>query len=449
MWQTLIQLPHQWHGFPLFGWGWVLLLWGVIGAVILISASRASSFSQALHEWFPFVGLVALLIVFVLPAVEVRVRTADGSVVPDGIAIRGYGVMMGLAIAASVALAVYRAQRRGIGADVILGLGTWLVALGIAGGRLFYVLQYWQDFQHDNFLAMIGNALNLTRGGLVVYGALLGGCAAFVYYAWKHRLSYLSMADLVVPSLMLGLAIGRVGCFLNGCCYGGPTESAWGVQFPPESVPYVDHLRTGRMHGFRLANVNGNVVAADVVSGTAADRSGLPEGAKILSVNGLELNRQAARDALGLPDNQETDESVVAQLLIERSPTVVRLVTDRGTFTIRAGPLPARTEPIHPTQIYSAITAGLICLFLLTLEPFLPLNGYLFATWITVYPPARFLLEVIRTDEGSFAGTGLTISQNMSLVLSLLAIGFWVYLWRRKTDRLPKKAESAASAPSE
>jgi prolipoprotein diacylglyceryltransferase len=91
----------------------------------------------------------------------------------------------------------------------------------------------------------------------------------------------------------------------------------------------------------------------------------------------------------------------------------------------------------------------LICLFLLTLEPFLPLNGYLFATWITVYPPARFLLEVIRTDEGSFAGTGLTISQNMSLVLSLLAIGFWVYLWRRKTDRLPKKAESAASAPSE
>ena len=58
--------------------------------------------------------------------------------------------------------------------------------------------------------------------------------------------------------------------------------------------------------------------------------------------------------------------------------------------------------------------------------------------WITVYPPARFLLEIIRTDEGSFAGTGLTISQNVSLTMGLVAACFWIYLWRRNRQGIVK-----------
>lgn len=439
MWQTLIHIPHQWQGIPLFGWGWALILWSVISVVLITTAASASSLPRALREWAPFIVFVALLIIFVLPMIEVPARADDGTIVPNGIAIRGYGVMMGISIAAAVALAIYRAQRRGISVDIMLGMATWLVLLGIGGGRLFYLLQYWDDFRQPNLLATLGNALNLTQGGLVVYGAFFGGLAAFAFYVWRHKLSFLSMADLVVPSLMLGLALGRVGCFLNGCCYGGPTDHAWGVRFPPESVPYVEHLRGGRMHGFRLSkNADGHVIVTNVGEGGAAAAAGLPNGARILSIHGFELDSQAARDKLELPDHQPIDESVIAQLLIEYRPNPLRLGTDQGQFTLQASPLPPRTEPIHPTQIYSAITAGLMCLFLLAVEPFLPGKGALAAMWVTVYPPARFLLEIIRTDEGSFAGTGLTISQNVSLAMGLVAACFWIYLWRRNRQGIVK-----------
>ncbi len=435
MWQTLIHIPHQWKGIPIFGWGWALILWSVIGVVVLATAARASTWSQAVRQWGTFLLFVALLIVFLLPLIEIPARAPDGSIVPDGIAIRGYGVMMGISIAAAVALAIYRARRRGIEGDIMLGMATWLVILGIGGGRLFYLIQYWDDFRRPDLLSTIGNALNLTQGGLVVYGAFLGGFLALVYFIWRHKLSFFAMADLVVPSLMLGLALGRIGCFLNGCCYGGPTDRPWGVCFPRESVPYVEHLRNGRLHGFRLTKTtDGDVIATDVREGGPAAAAGLPEAARIESIHGLKIDGQAARDKLELSADDPLDDSVVAQLLIEYRSNPVRLGTDRGEFVISASPLPTHTEPIHPTQIYSAITASLICLFLLAVEPFLPWTGALFAMWITVYPPLRFLLEVIRTDEGSFAGTGLTISQNVSLAIAAAAVCLWVYLWRRQSS---------------
>jgi prolipoprotein diacylglyceryltransferase len=86
------------------------------------------------------------------------------------------------------------------------------------------------------------------------------------------------------------------------------------------------------------------------------------------------------------------------------------------------------------------VTAALLCLFLLTIEPFLSRPGQLFAVWITAYPPARFLLEMIRTDESPFAGTGLSVSQNVSLLVAVLAVGYWVYLWAQRPDKLKKTA---------
>ena len=112
MWQTLIHIPHQWQGIPVFGWGWALILWSVISVVLITTAASASFLPRALREWVPFIVFVALLIIFVLPMIEVPARAADGTLVPDGIAIRGYGVMMGISIAAAVALAIYRAQAR-------------------------------------------------------------------------------------------------------------------------------------------------------------------------------------------------------------------------------------------------------------------------------------------------------------------------------------------------
>ncbi len=114
------------------------------------------------------------------------------------------------------------------------------------------------------------------------------------------------------------------------------------------------------------------------------------------------------------------------------SPKPLALTTDRGKFELTpiAG-TQQRSRPVHPTQIYSAIDAALLCLFLLAYYPFRRRDGEVVALALTIHPMMRFLLEVIRTDEASVFGTGLSISQNVSLLLILFACGLWVYIARQ------------------
>jgi Prolipoprotein diacylglyceryl transferase/PDZ domain len=93
-------------------------------------------------------------------------------------------------------------------------------------------------------------------------------------------------------------------------------------------------------------------------------------------------------------------------------------------------PLP-RSLPVHPTQLYSTIDAFLLCLLLLAYTPFRRRDGELTALLLTVHPIARFLIESIRTDEPPIWGTGLHISQNISLAILACAIGLWVYVLRQ------------------
>ena len=92
-----------------------------------------------------------------------------------------------------------------------------------------------------------------TKEGLVVYGSLIGASVAFLLFCRRYQLPALPLGDLVAPSLALGLALGRLGCLLNGCCFGGPCEHAWAVTFPADSPPYLDQKGWGDYHGFRLA----------------------------------------------------------------------------------------------------------------------------------------------------------------------------------------------------
>ena len=437
MWQTLYQIPHEIAGVTVFGWGWALILWLIVCVVVIGSAARHAPLSRALQEWLPFAVMVAVLIIYVLPNVEVDSvdDTIGGGTIGGGpgIAIRGYGVMMGLAIVASVALCIHRAQRRDVPVDRIMSLATWLVIAGILGGRLFYVVQYWSSYQGTDIAEVAWHAVNLTQGGLVVYGSFIGGFVAFVAYARRHRLAFFKLADLIVPSLMLGLAIGRIGCFLNGCCYGGVTDRPWGVCFPRQSVPYEQHLREGRFHGFRARlDDDGRVVVATVTPSGPADQAGLNIGDRILKIQDQLLDDPERWQRVGLSEPGVEASLRLAETLIATAGRRLSVTTPRGRLQWQLDDLPKSTPPIHPTQIYSAITAALVCLFLLAVEPFLVVPGQLFAAWITLYPPLRFLLEVIRQDESSFASTGLTISQNVSLVIFACGIALWFFLNRRK-----------------
>lgn len=145
-----------------------------------------------------------------------------------------YGLMLAIAYLASSSLAARDARRIGskIHADQIANLFFFTLIGGIVGARIFYIAINW-DFYRVN----LHQILRLDQGGLVWYGGLIGGFAAAVSYLSLKKLPFLETADLASPYLALAHSIGRIGCFLNGCCFGKPTHLIFGVYFPNRLIP--------------------------------------------------------------------------------------------------------------------------------------------------------------------------------------------------------------------
>src|SRR5262249_28077449 len=143
----------------------------------------------------------------VVPSIEI---TVNGQ---RGVPVRGYGLMLMLGIVAGVAVAIYRARSRGIPDEAILNLAFYLLVTGIVGARLFFVVQKWDQFQGDSLRETLSSVLKFTEGGLVVYGALIGAGLGFLAFVVRSGTPALPLADVIAPSLLIGLALGRVGCF--------------------------------------------------------------------------------------------------------------------------------------------------------------------------------------------------------------------------------------------
>ena len=209
---------------PLFGLGLLTAIWlAAASAWFAWVAVRQGWQIAAGQLWFP-VAVVAGMLGWVLPALD------DGAGVP----VRGYGVMLLAAAVAGTWLSVVRGRRQGIDADTILAAATEVFIWGLMGARLFYVLEY-----HEQFFATgkplgqtLVDILNIANGGLVVFGSLPTAALAIWRFAARRGLPILTLADCAAPGMLVGLAIGRIGCFLNGCCYGGPCDLPWAVSFP-------------------------------------------------------------------------------------------------------------------------------------------------------------------------------------------------------------------------
>lgn len=234
---TLFHIPSHLGSLPLFGWGLLFAVWAVLGGIALAWAATREGFSRAVAALGVPLAAAGAFILWGLPALD------DGAGVP----IRGYGVMLLVAAAAGTWLSIRRGRAVGIDADTILALGMEIFLWGLVGARLFYVIEYHhQFFSPDRSLpASLGHVLNIAQGGLVVFGSLPTAAVAAWLFARRRGLDILQLADVIAPGLLVGLAIGRVGCFLNGCCYGGPCELAWAVRFPPESPPWLDQAARG------------------------------------------------------------------------------------------------------------------------------------------------------------------------------------------------------------
>ncbi len=145
-----------------------------------------------------------------------------------GIPLHSYGLFLVIGFFISTYLACLEARRRGYDPNVVLDAAMPLLLVSIALCRVLYFLVYPDQWSG------IGGFLQIWNGGLSFHGAIVGGLGTLAYFAWKNKIPFGTMADFVAPGVFLGYAVGRVGCFMNGCCYGFATDLPWAVRFHVE-----------------------------------------------------------------------------------------------------------------------------------------------------------------------------------------------------------------------
>ncbi len=258
----------------------------------------------------------------------------------------------------------------------------------------------------------------------MVYGSFIGASLTVILFVVRHKLPLLAVVDLLGPSLMLGLAFGRIGCFMNGCCWGGACDqSSLGVTFPQGSPPFVDQINNGSLLGMTFEeHPDDTYTILKVEPGGLGEEAGLQAGDTIRHLvlpTESEFNR--------LRHGESADDALLSLAMANGR---------RIRWTL--GELPKRSAPVYPVQLFSSLNAALLCLFLWAYYPLRKRDGEVAALLMTIYPTSRILLEAIRTDESPVFQFALgtwqmapTISQTISGVILLAVAALWIYLWRQ------------------
>jgi phosphatidylglycerol---prolipoprotein diacylglyceryl transferase len=160
-----------------------------------------------------------------------------------GFPIHSYGLMLALSFLFGIWFAGRRAKKSGLDPNVIADLGFYVILAAIIGARLYYVVLHFEEFSGD-LMSIINpfHAGSVGIGGLVMYGGFIGAILAGLLYFKLHKYPFLPYADAAAPTVGFGIFLTRIGCFLNGCCYGAPTDSSIGISFPMSSpAGYYQH----------------------------------------------------------------------------------------------------------------------------------------------------------------------------------------------------------------
>ncbi|MGB3480577.1 MAG: prolipoprotein diacylglyceryl transferase, partial [bacterium] len=147
------------------------------------------------------------------------------------IALPFYGVMLVISFICAILYVRNAAKKFNISLIMIENLAFYVMVGVIIGGRLLYVIFHWYQYEND----LLG-IIRIWEGGMMFFGGFIGALIAGIIYLRKEKTPVLKVADIIAPAIALGTFFTRIGCFLNGCCFGKPSNLPWAVKFPPHCV---------------------------------------------------------------------------------------------------------------------------------------------------------------------------------------------------------------------
>lgn len=175
--------------------------------------------------------------------------------------IHWYGICIALGFLAATSLLLWKRKHAEMTAEQIFDTAMIALFTGILGARIFYVVQYWNE--HSGFWWVF----RIDKGGLVFYGGFLLAFCSVLFYAKRRGISFRALLDIMAPAIALAHAFGRIGCFLQGCCFGLPVPQnsilpcvrfPWTLNFPPEY--FCPDGRTCPLHPTQLYESCGNLI---------------------------------------------------------------------------------------------------------------------------------------------------------------------------------------------
>jgi prolipoprotein diacylglyceryltransferase len=230
---------------------------------------------------------------------------------PDGIPIYGFGATLFVTFIMVAVWGSARAKRIGMEPARFQDFAVVVFISGIVGARVLYMVQYSNQYPDKSVGALVGAFFRIWDGGIVFYGSALGGAIGYGLFYWfvmrRMNVSGWQLADAVAPLIAMGLAVGRIGCYLNGCCWGQvaneqvcavPLGAAHFPLLPAHSrnslvgdgQPESKYLQTTT--GFTTRGRSGNpfedprTAVAAVEAGSPAARAGVRPGDRVVGLNG-------------------------------------------------------------------------------------------------------------------------------------------------------------------
>jgi phosphatidylglycerol:prolipoprotein diacylglycerol transferase len=364
--------------------------------------TRKQRIDRAQYYAIAGVGLALLGLYWALPEVPFL-----GKGHGEGIPLHTYGILIGIGFMGAVSISAYLAEREWTGdqgkkmREQIFDLAFYVFIGGIGGAVLLFNLVNWQD----------GLAQGKPLMGMVFQGGLICAAGVAYWYGKKNHIDFLRLSDIALPTVSLGSAFGRLGCFSAGCCWGKPSAGL-AVKFPSAAVQDL------------FGGHSGNVASA-----------------AFASMSDCRTELRWVVESTG-------------KLYEQAVPGAVRLCEWANQH--------GHTLPIHPTQLYeSAIQFCLFALFI-SLRPLRRFHGQLAGIWLMVYAFERAFVELFRGDgeRGTIHGylsfiprdAWYNISTSQAGSIGIFALGAFILIreWRKYLNRprleLPAQAATSPAA---